>query len=98
MSQQNMTLYSVECKERAVTLAVESAQPIAQTARDLGIHENTWHTWISKYHQGANGPQGRLDAAHLYEDLKRLKKENALLKEERDILKKAAAYFAVHSR
>jgi transposase len=98
MGQQKMKLYSVEFKERAVKLAVASAQPIAQTARDLGINENTLHTWISKYHQGANGPQGRLDAAHLYENLKRLKKENALLKEERDILKKAAAYFAVHSR
>jgi len=98
MGQQKMKLYSVEFKERAVTLAVESAQPIAQTARDLGINENTLHTWISKYHQGATGPQGRLDAAHLYEELKRLKKENALLKEERDILNKAAAYFAVHSR
>ena len=93
MSQQNMTLYSVECKERAVKLAVASDHPIAQTARDLGINENTLHTWISKYHQGANGPQGRLDAAHLYEDLKRLTKENALLKEERDILKKAALIF-----
>jgi transposase len=61
--------------------------PIAQTARDLGINENTLHTWISKYHQGANGTQGRLEAVHLYEELKRLKKENALLKEERDILK-----------
>lgn len=82
MGQQKMKLYSVECKERAVKLAVASDQPIAQTARDLGVNENTLHTWISKYHQGANGPQGRLDAAHLYEDLKRLKKENALLKED----------------
>ena len=98
MSQPTTKKYAAEFKERAVKLAVESDQPIAQTARDLGINENTLHTWISKYHQGANGPQGRLDAAHLYEDLKRLKKENALLKEERDILKKAAAYFAVHSR
>ena len=47
---------------------------------------------------GGERPQGRLDAAHLYEDRKRLKKENALLKEARDILKKAAASFAVPSR
>ena len=98
MSQQKMKLSSVECKERAVTLAVESDQPIAQPARDLGLNEHTLHTWISTYHQGANGPQGRLDAAHLSEDLKRLKKENALLQEARDIFKKAAASLAVHSR
>jgi transposase-like protein len=98
MSQQKMTLYSVECKERAVTLAVASAPPLAQTARDLGIHEHTWHTWRSTYPQGANGPQGRLDAAPRSEDLKRLQQENALFKEERDLLHKAAADFAVHRR
>jgi transposase len=57
MSQQNMKLYSVEFKERAIKLAVESDQPIAQTARDLGINENTLHTWISKYHQGRTAPR-----------------------------------------
>ena len=33
--------YSAACKERAVKLAVESEQPIAQTARDLGVNEHT---------------------------------------------------------
>jgi transposase-like protein len=45
-----------------------------------------------------NRPQkpkaGRVEEAHLYDELKRLRKENKRLKEERDILKKAAAYFA----
>jgi transposase-like protein len=35
----------------AVKLAVESEQSMAQTARDLGVHENTLHTWIGKYHR-----------------------------------------------
>ena len=39
-----MKAYPAEFKERAVKLAVESAQPIAQTARDLGVNENTLHT------------------------------------------------------
>jgi transposase len=98
MSQQTTKPYSAEFKERAVKLAVESDQTVAQTARDLGINENTLHTWLSKYHHGSHGAQGQLNSEHLYEELKRLKKENALLKEERDILKKAAAYFAVNSR
>jgi len=98
MSKQTTKPYSAEFKERAVKLAVESDQPVAQTARDLGVNENTLHTWLSKYHHGSHGGQGQLNSEHLYEELKRLKKENALLKEERDILKKAAAYFAVHSR
>lgn len=98
MSKQPVKSYSAEFKERAVKLAIESDQPIAQTARDLGVNENTLHTWLSKYHERGNGTPGRLNAEHLYDELKRLKKENALLKEERDILKKAAAYFAVNSR
>ncbi len=41
MSQPTMKKYPAEFKERAVKLAVESDQPIAQTARDLGVNENT---------------------------------------------------------
>ena len=98
MSKEKMKPYSAEFKERAVKLALKSDQSVAQTARDLGINENTLHTWLSKYHEGGNGAPGRLNAEHLYDELKRLKKENALLKEERAILKKAAAYFAANSR
>ena len=93
MSQPTVKKYLAEFKERAVKLAVESDQPIAQTARDLGINENTLHTWIGKYHRVERQTQ-QVNDEHLYEDLKRLRKENARLKEERDILKKAAAYFA----
>jgi transposase-like protein len=51
------------------------------------------HTWIGKYHR-AERQEKEVNDAHLYDELKRLRKENARLKEERDILKKAAAYFA----
>ncbi len=50
MSQPTTRKYPAAFKERAVKLAVESEQPIAQTARDLGVNENTLHTWIGKYH------------------------------------------------
>jgi transposase len=93
MSQSTMKKYPAAFKERAVKLAVESEQPIAQTARDLGVNENTLHTWIGKYHRVERQEQ-EVHNEHLYEELKRLRKENARLKEERDILKKAAAYFA----
>ena len=85
--------YPAAFQERAGKLAVESAQLIAQTARDLGVNENTLHTWIGKYHRVERQAQ-QVNDEHLYEELKRLRKENARLKEERDILKKAAAYFA----
>jgi transposase len=93
MRQPTAKKYLAEFKERAVKLAVESDQPIAQTARDLGINENTLHTWIGKYHRAERQEQPVQDE-HLYEELQRLRKENAHLKEEREILKKAAAYFA----
>jgi transposase len=98
MSKQKVAPYSAEFKERAVKLALETDQTVAPTARDLGINENTLHTWLSKYHQGGSRTSSQLDSVHLYDELKRLKKENALLKEERDILKKAAAYFAANGR
>jgi transposase len=88
-----MRKYPAEFKERAVKLAVEAEQPMAQTARDLGINEKTLHTGIGKDHRGErHAKQGNEE--HLYEELKRLRKENTRLQEERDLLKKAAAYFA----
>jgi transposase len=93
MSKAPTKSYPAEFKERAVKLAVESGQPIAQTARDLGMNENTLHTWIGKYHR-AERQEKAVNDEHLYEELKRLRKENSRLKEEREILKKAAAYFA----
>ena len=93
MSQPTTRTSPAEFKERAVKLAVESDQPMAQTARDLGVHENTSHTWIGKYHR-VERQEKEVHNEHLYEELKRLRKENARLQEERDILKKAAASFA----
>ena len=93
MSQPTTKKYPAAFKERAVKLAVESAQAMAQTARDLGVNENTLYTWIGTYHRAERQEQ-QVQDEHVYEELKRLRKENTRLKEEREILKKAAAYFA----
>jgi transposase len=93
MSQPAMKSYPAACKERAVKLAVASGQPIAQTARDLGVHEHTLHPWIGTYPRAERREQ-QVHDAHLYAELQRLRKENARLKEEREILQKAAADFA----
>jgi transposase len=93
MSKPATKSYPAEFKERAVQLAVESDQPIAQTARDLGVNENTLHTWIGKYHR-VERQEKQVNEEHLYEERKRLRKENARLQEARAILKKVAAYFA----
>ena len=85
--------YSPEFRGSAVKLALDSDQSIAETAREIGVNENTLHTWISKYSRPTADSNARTDE-HLYDELKRLKKENARLREERDLLKKSAAYFA----
>ena len=78
MSQAAVKSYSAEFKERAVKLAVESEQSIVQTARDLGVNEHTLHTWIGRYHRVGRQEQAVQDE-HLYEELKRLRKENVRL-------------------
>ena len=90
--------YSSEFKQDAVKLAVESDQSVAQTARDLGVNPNTLYTWTTKYHPSEAPSNKGSGEKHPYEELKSLRRENAQLKEERDILKKAAAYFAKNSR
>ncbi|NOS75918.1 MAG: transposase [Methyloglobulus sp.] len=49
MNQEKPKVYTAELRESAVKLVNESDKPIAQTARDIGVNENTLHTWISKY-------------------------------------------------
>ena len=99
MSREKPKTYPAEFRESSVKLANESDQSIAETAKKLGINVNTLHTWIAKYSRPvtATDKTVRTDD-HLYEELKRLKKEVARLTEERDLLKKAAAYFARDQR
>ena len=99
MSQKKNKSYTAEFKESAVKLAVESEQSVAQTARELGINTNTLYTWIGKYHnKKASDDTSTVGDQHLYEELKQLRRENARLKEERELLKKAATFFARESR
>lgn len=89
--------YSVEFKENAVKRANESSN-VAETARELGVKENTLYNWVYKYSRPAEMNKVVRTDEHLYDELKRLKKEVARLTEERDLLKKAAAYFARETR
>ncbi|MBT9096351.1 IS3 family transposase [Methylovulum psychrotolerans] len=91
MSQEKAKTYSAEFRESAVKLANESDKPIAQTARDLGVNENTLHTWINKYSRPLAQDKTVRTDDHLYEELKRLKKENARLIEERGFIKKGGS-------
>jgi transposase len=57
------------------------------------VHENTLHPWIGTYHR-AECREPQVHDEHLYEEAQRWRKDNARFKEEREVFKKAAAYFA----
>jgi transposase len=84
--------FSEEYKQEAVKLVVEGGVPVAQAARDLGLGQSTLTKWIAAWR--AKSPQEEPLTLSEREELRALRKEINQLKLERDILKKAAAYFA----
>ena len=76
MRQSTPRKYPADFTERASNLAVESDQPIAPTARDLGINEPTFHTWIGTYHRAERQERQAQDEPR-YEERKRLRKDTA---------------------
>lgn len=92
MGKRTKTSYSLEFKQSSARLAVESNQPVSKTAEELGINSVTLHGWINKFHPDFKRKNTTSPTAE--QELKRVKKELARVKQERDILKKAAAYFA----
>lgn len=99
MTKRKVNNYAPEFKESSAKLAAESEQSILHTAKDLGIHVSTLHGWVKKYHPN-NKHSTNLSAppADVEAELKRLKKELVRVTQERDILKKATAYFASEAR
>ena len=89
--------YTEEFKREAVRLVRESAHPVAQVARDLGIPENVLYRWRAQHRQAE--AQGTTRAAQRAEaeELTRVKRELARVTQERDFLKRAAAFFARES-
>ena len=98
MSKNQKNNYSPKFRASAVKLALESDQPIAQTARDLGIKDNTLYNWVSNQTNSKESSNMTRNNEYHFEEVTRLRKELAMVKQERDLLKKAAAYFAKESR
>ena len=83
--------HSDEFKQEAVNLVVEQGYSVAEAARNLGINENLLHKWKRKLvEEAAAGSLVQEEQAELV----RLRAENKRLRMERDILKKATAFFA----
>jgi len=85
--------YTLEFKQEAVRL-VEAGQSIASVARTLGVVDQTLFNWVKAHRQGRLAGAGSKPVSAEQMELTRLRAENARLKMERDILKKATAYFA----
>lgn len=95
--------YTSEFKQESVNLALKSPS-IAKTATELGIPVATLHSWVGLL-KGKTTPTAGIvdkssntDIAVLLAENRRLHKENIVLQEEKEILKKAAAYFAQHQK
>jgi len=84
--------YPPEFRLEAVRLVKEEKRKIVDVARDLGITSETLRTWIRR-HEIDHGQREGLTTSER-EELQRLRREIRTLKEEREILKKAAAFFA----
>ena len=83
----------LEFRAEAVRLIRSSGKPLSQISRDLGVSEQSLRVWIKQ----ADLDEGRRDdglTTNELEELRRLRRENRVLREEREILKKAAAFFA----
>ena len=79
--------YDQEFREGAVRIVEETGKPIAQIARDLGVNEGTLGNWVNRARAAREG-RGELSGDD-YEELKRLRAENAEWRMERDVLKRS---------
>lgn len=95
MTKEKNRSYTAEFKEEAVRLALRSPS-ISDVADNLGIPKATLHTWVKADPSQKDSSKEELLA--LSTEFKALKKELNQVKEEREILKKAAVYFARESK
>jgi len=91
--------YSREFKVEAVKMVTEGGHKVSEVSRDLGIHENLIYKWRKLFSDDGDESfpgKGRLKPSD--EEFHRLKRELSKARQERDILKKALAYFAEEDR
>lgn len=83
--------FTDDFKAEAVRLVVTSGRPVSGISRDLGVGVSTLGKWVAVHKEAdlLSGPH-----SDVTKELARLRKENEILRQERDLLKKAAAFFA----
>ena len=94
--------FTPEFKQAAVRRAASGDATVLEVARELGIRTDRLREWIAQAQSGRRRARLTTEASapplSLDEEVRQLRRENAQLREERDILKKAAAFFARESR
>ena len=87
--------YPEDLKQTAIEMALQGNRSAKAIAEELGVSPKTLYGWLRRYRQehGLNS-NDEMKQESKEEELKRLRRENARLKMEREILKKATAYFA----
>jgi len=86
--------FSREFKEEAVRVLAESGRPLAQVARELGLRPEQLREWRRQIGPTPSAAPAGSEA----EEVRRLRRELEVTRQERDFLKKAAAFFAKESR
>lgn len=94
MTRRKRRKFTDEFKTETVRLVRESGKSIAEVARDLDLTESALRNWVREAEiEAGQGPPGALTKAER-EELAQLRRENRVLRMEREILKKATAFFA----
>lgn len=97
MSKNQNKTYTEEFKLSSAKLVIESKQTVSQIASELGVSSSTLYGWVKKLTpQSGINSYSTIDT--IQEENKLLRKELARAQQEREILKKAAAYFASETR
>ena len=89
--------FTDDYKAGTVRLVLDEGKTVAAAARDLGLTESSLRKWVDQARADRTHGKTGLTTAER-EELARLRKENRILQEEREILKKAAAFFAKERR
>jgi transposase len=91
--------FTKEFKDDAVSLVIDQGYSCAEVARRLGVCENNVNRWVRLHRERSESEStDGLSREQMETELKRLRKENKRLEMEREILKKAAAFFANESK
>ena len=88
-----VSAYTDDFRQEAVRLVLAGVRPLAEIARELGVNQETLRIWVRRQTQQDTGPE-KSRRILLEEENRQLRQQNARLLEEREILKKAAAFFA----